>query len=182
MVTPEKSKLYSLEEFMEFVARPENANRLFELINGEIIEVMPGRTYNSGIPILIATVVRSFCRDNNLPCYLSGADGTYRIGNNVVVPDLAYKRTPLSKDYPDPEPPLWAIEVISPTDEPAEIEKKRKVYRQAGILLWEINPEKQAVDVYAPGKNKRTFNIDETLDGSDVLPGFTLPVRELFSP
>jgi Uma2 family endonuclease len=181
MVTPEKSKLYTMEEFLEFALRPENADREFELINGEISAVMPSRTCNSGIGLIIATAVRPFCRECQSPCYMSGEAGAYRIGSNVVVPDFAYKRTPLSKACPDPDPPLWVVEVRSPTDEPGDIEKKRKVYRRAGIRLWEIDPEQQIVDVYAPGKKKRTFRLNDTLDGGNVLPGFKLPVRELFT-
>jgi Uma2 family endonuclease len=180
MVSPEKKKLYTMDEFLEFALRPENADREFEFIDGEIILAMPGRTYNSGIGHLLAIPVHLFCGEHDLPCYTSGGDGAYRVGGNVVAPDFAYKRTPLSKEYPDPEPPLWVVEVLSPTDEPREIEKKRKTYRQAKILLWEIDPDKQTVDVYAPGQDKRPFKIDDTLDGGDVLPKFELPVRALF--
>jgi Uma2 family endonuclease len=180
MVTPEKSKLYTLDEFKEFALRPENADREFELINGEIVEVMPSRTYHSGFGHLLAVPVHLFCREHNIPCYTSGEAGAYRIGVSVVVPDFAYKRTPLSSEYPDPDPPLWAVEVLSPTDKPGEIEKKRKIYRQAVILLWELDPDQQVIDVYAPGQKKRSFSLNDTMDGGSVLPGFTLPVRDLF--
>jgi Uma2 family endonuclease len=180
MVAPEKKKLYTMDEFLEFAARPENADREFEFIDGEIIEVMPSRTYNSGFALRIAARVEIFCDENQLPCYMSGADGAYRILDNILVPDFAYKRTPLSKDYPDPDPPLWVVEVLSPTDEPGNIKKKRGIYRQAKILLWELDADQQTVEVYAPGKDKRTFGIDDTLDGGDVVPGFTLAVRVLF--
>lgn len=182
MVAPEKKKLYTMDEFIEFALRPENADREFELIDGEITEVVPGSTYNSGLSIHVAIQVQLFCDAQKLPCYMSGADGAYRILNNTLVPDFAYKRTPLSKDYPDPEPPLWAVEVLSPTDEPGHIKKKRRIYSQAKILLWELDPDKQLIDVYAPGQAKRTFGIDDPLDGADVLPGFTLAVRTLFRP
>jgi Uma2 family endonuclease len=180
MVTPEKSKLYTMEEFLEFALRPGNAGREFELINGGIREVMPGRTSNSEFRDIVAFAVRLFCREHNIACHTSGEAGAYRIGSNVLVPDFAYKRTLMSTDYPDPEPPLWVVEVISPTDEKSDIEKKRKIYLDAGILLWELYPDSQRTDVYAPGKKKRTFAVDETLDGGDVLPGFKLPVRDLF--
>ena len=180
MVVPEQSKLYTMEEFKEFVSRPENADRLFELINGAIIEVSPGRTRNSGFGILVSASVLNFCRAHNIPCYISGADGAYDINGNTVAPDFAYKRTPLSDDYPDPAPPLWVLEVVSPTDKAPDIRDKREIYEQAGILLWEMYPKRQSIDVYAPGQKKRTFRIDDTLDGGDVLPGFRLAVRELF--
>ena len=111
----------------------------------------------------------------------SGADGTYAILDDVVAPDFAYKQTPLSKDYPDPVPPLFVVEVVSPTDKPKSIREKRNLYRRAGILQWEIYEDSQSIDVYQPGKEARTLSMDDTLDGGDVLPGFTLAVKEVFA-
>jgi Uma2 family endonuclease len=177
MVAREK---VTLEEFQQYVSRDENSSRLFELINGEIVEVMPGRTYNSGISYRIAIPVFLFCRERDISYQVSGEAGAYKIDEHVLVPDFAYKQTPLSKEYPDPVAPLWAVEVISPTDKVGEIRKKREIYRAAKILLWEIYPDDQSVDVYAPGQPVRTLRMDEVLDGGDVLPGFMLPVHDLF--
>ncbi len=176
-----EKQLHTIEDFKQFVSEPENSDRLFELINGEIIEVMPGRTSNSQIPMVIAAEVRPFCKTHDIACSTSGADGAYRIGNDVLVPDFAYKRTPMSDDYPDPVAPLWAVEVISPTDEIGKIRSKRALYLAAGILLWEIYPQDRSVEVYAPGKTVQTFSIDDTLDVGDLLPGFTLAVSALFA-
>ena len=79
MVAPEHSKLYTMEEFKEFVARPENSDRLFELINGQIIEKKPGTTLYSSFGMLISYGVRLFCRDQGIICHTSGADGAYDI-------------------------------------------------------------------------------------------------------
>jgi Uma2 family endonuclease len=134
MVT--QTKPVTIEEFVAFVHQPENADKMFELVNGDMIEVSPARTYYSGIGAVLIAVVYSFCKQHNLPCYISGADGAYRIGDHVIAPDFACKQTPLSKDYPDPTPPLWAVEVISPTDKAADIRNKRQIYLDAGILYW----------------------------------------------
>lgn len=174
-------KPVTIEEFTAYVDRPENDDKLFELIDGEIIEVSPGRTYHSGIGIIVAVAVHSFCRERNLSCYVSGADGAYKIGEHVVVPDFAYKMTPLSEEYPDPDLPLWAVEVISPTDRATNIRSKRQIYIDAGILYWEVYPEPRRIDVYAPGQGLRTVDIDGVLDGGDALPGFSLSARELLS-
>jgi Uma2 family endonuclease len=71
------------------------------------------------------------------------------------------------------------VEVISPTDKAKEIREKREIYQHAGILLWEMYAELERIDVYPPGKPMRTFSIDDTLDGGDVLPGFKLTVQAL---
>lgn len=171
----------SLEAFVQFALLPENADRHFELIDGEIVEMAPGRTWNSGVGHHLAVSTHNFCDAHDIPCYTSGGDGDYEVLGHVIAPDFAYKRTPLSKDYPDLEPPLWAVEVISPTDKAGDIRRKRLIYLEAGILLWELYPQTQSVDVYAPGQPPRTYRIADTLDAGDVLPGFTLAVRDLFA-
>jgi Uma2 family endonuclease len=175
-----KNKLYTMEEFEAYIAQPENADCLFELINGEIIEVSPGRTSNSEFGLLIAAAVVLFCRNAQIACHVSGSDGAYKIGNNTVAPDFAYKRTAMSDEYPDPEPPLWVVEIISPTDKAPDIRDKRRIYLQAGILLWELYAPSKSIDVYAPGQPLREVGIDDILDVGDLIPGFKLAVKEFF--
>jgi Uma2 family endonuclease len=180
MVIQQPPHLYTIEDFREFITLPENENRLFELIDGEINEVSPGRTKNSLFGHIIVAAVHAFCREHKLPCYTSGGDGAYNIQGHVAAPDFAYKPTPMSDEYPDPVPPLWAIEIISPTDKAKDIRAKRKIYRNAKILLWEMYPKLTSIDVYAPGKPVEEFGINDVLDVGDILPGFTLTVRDLF--
>jgi Uma2 family endonuclease len=175
-----QEKVYTISEFQEWIARPENEGRFFELINGELIEVSPGRTRYSEIGHLLAVAVHRFCDDHKIPCHTSGGDGAYQIGQHIIAPDFAYKSTSMSEDYPDPEPPTLAVEIISPTDKVADIRAKRQIYRQAGILFWEMYPQSQNIDVYPPGKPVIELGIDDVLDGGDVLPGFTLAVKDLF--
>ncbi len=176
-----EKQLYTIEEFERFVAQPENSDRLFELINGEIIEKMPGRTSNSQIHDVIVAEVRPYCKANGIVCYTSSADGAYAVQGSVVAPDFAYKRTPMSDEYPDPVAPLWAVEVISPTDEVGKIRRKRAIYVAARILLWEIYPEDRSVDIYVPDQPVRSYGIEDMLDTDDLLPGFTLAVSDLFT-
>ncbi|HVU14245.1 MAG TPA: Uma2 family endonuclease [Phototrophicaceae bacterium] len=170
----------TLEEFKQFVEQPENSDRLFELIYGEIIEVMPATTPHSGIHSNITGYVRPFCREHRIPCYTTNGDGSYDVQGNVVAPDFAYKQTPLINTYPDPEPPVWAVEVISINDKAKDIRNKREIYRAAGVLLWEIYPDDRVIDVYAPGQAMQTYKIDDTIDLNSVIAGFKLTVREIF--
>ena len=180
MALPKRRPL-SIGDFQKFVSRPENNDRLFELINGEIIEVSPGRTNNSALEHLISFAVRLFCDQNHLPCYISGGDGAFAVEGHVVAPDFAYKSTPMSDEYPDPVPPEWAIEIVSPTDKASDIRDKRNIYVGAGILYGELYPDKQSMDIYAPGQPMRRIGLDDVLDGGDVLPGFKLALKDLFS-
>ncbi len=52
----------------------------------------------------------------------------------------------MSDEYPDPEPPLWAVKIISPTDKAVNIRTKREIYIEAGILYWEMYPDLKRVD------------------------------------
>ncbi len=144
-----QQQLYTIEAFKQFVSEPEHSDRLYELINGEISEVMPGRTSNSQIHDIIVTEVRTFCKTHGIACYTASADGAFDIQGSAIAPDFAYKRTPMSDDYPDPVAPLWAVEVISPTDKGAKFARNAQIYLQAAkILLWEIYPDNCSVEVY----------------------------------
>jgi Uma2 family endonuclease len=181
MVISDRTQPITIDEFRAYVEQAENSDQIYELIHGEIIVVSPSRTRNSEFGQLITVAVHVFCRTHNLPCHTSGADGTYSIDGHVVVPDFAYKTTPMSNDYPDPTPPLWVVEIISPTDKAPDIRDKRQIYVQAGILYWEVYPQSKSIDVYALGQQVRTVGIDDVLDGGAVLPDFELAVRELFA-
>jgi Uma2 family endonuclease len=173
-------KIDSVEDFVAFALLPENSDKNFEFIYGEIVEKMPGRTTISGFSARIIGIVYGFCLQHGLPFFVSGEAGAYRINGHVLAPDFAYKSTPLIDDYPDPVPPEWVVEVISPTDEPEKIRAKRAIYVEAGILYWEVYPVSQTVEVYDPGKPFRSVNIEGELDGGDVLPNFKLAVRDIF--
>jgi Uma2 family endonuclease len=181
MVLQTPTRQITVEEFKQYVAQPEHTDHLFELIRGEIVEKMPGRTSNSQVTMRLASKVIVHCEAKSLPCFISGEAGAYHVGDDVVAPDMAYKDTPMSDEYPDPIAPLWAVEVISPTDRASAIRKKREIYREAGILLWEVYPELQSVDVYAPGQPAVTFHIGQELTGGDILPGFTVAVSHIFA-
>ena len=171
----------TIQEFIVFATSPENEDRNFEFIDGEVIEMSPSSARNSSLGQLLGFEVRLFCRDNNLPCDTAGGDGAFLIGGNTIAPDFAYKPTDMSSEYPDPVPPLWAVEIISPSETADSIADKRQIYLRAGILYWEIYYPKRRVDVYAPGQPPKSYFMGDVLNGGDVLPGFTLAVSDLFA-
>jgi Uma2 family endonuclease len=78
--------------------------------------------------------------------------------------------------YPD-----LAAEVMRKDHTRAEMARKRKEYFLAGTrLVWQVNPRNRTVDVYTAPDRFTTLAEADTLDGGDVLPGLTLPVRALF--
>ena len=82
-----------------------------------------------------------------------------------------------------PMPVEEAVEVDFPSTLASQRKLRTKIasYLAAGTLLWVVYPETFEVEVYAPGQLMRLFGIDDILDGGDVLPGFRLAAREIFT-
>ena len=77
--------------------------------------------------------------------------------------------------------PDLAVEVVSPNDNARLLEEKVQEYLDAGIrLVWVIYPDSRTAHVYRPGETAARIGPAGALDGEDVLPGFRLPLAELF--
>jgi Uma2 family endonuclease len=168
--------------FDEFVALPENADRSFELIAGEIIEVVSNGV-SSELGAFICGLMAVFARQHKLG-YVTGADGGYRIGTQRYIPDCAFM-SKARQAKPTPEaynslPPDLTVEVLAPSNTPDEIAIKVDNYLRAGVVVWVVNPDAERVTVHRPDAPPQTYGINDTLDGSSALPGFTLPVRDIF--
>jgi Uma2 family endonuclease len=72
------------------------------------------------------------------------------------------------------------VEVLSPTNQDEEMRLKIGNYLAAGTMVWVEDPDRARVEVYRSGQVPLVLGLNDTLDGGEVLPGFTLPVREVF--
>ncbi len=78
--------------------------------------------------------------------------------------------------------PDLAVEVLSASNTRREMENKRREYFQGGSrLVWEIDPATRTARMYTSPDQFQEIDINGALDGGDVLPGFTLPLSQLFS-
>lgn len=78
--------------------------------------------------------------------------------------------------------PNLAVEVLSHSNTPGEMAAKRLDYFTAGVeLVWEIDPRTRNVAVYTAVDQVVTLTVGDTIDGGLVLPGFRLPVQQLFT-
>ncbi len=169
-------------EFERWADLPENRDRLFELINGEIV-VVTSNDYSSELAILIGHYLLAFVLPRNLG-RVTGADGGYMFGEDRYIPDCAYisyarQAAPSFKGY-NPTPPDLAVEVLSPANTSDEITTKVVNYLRAGTVVWVVDPQAQRATVYAPDAAPKLHTLTDTIDGGDVLPGFTLPVQQIF--
>jgi Uma2 family endonuclease len=172
----------TVEEFDRFVLLPENAERTFEYIGGEIAEVV-SNNYSSMIGMFVGAMMTVFVHEHKLG-YVTGADGGYRVSGERYIPDAAFiskaRQPEPSHEAYNPNPPDLAVEVLSPTNEADQIRIKIVNYLLAGTTVWLVDPDKKHVEVYVPNQSPITIGIDETLEGGTVLPGFKLPMREIF--
>jgi Uma2 family endonuclease len=178
-----QQKRYTLAEYQTFVELPENKNRLFELIDGEIVEKVASFT-PSKIAMRIGHLFSTFLDQHDLG-YVTGADGTYVLSEaHSFMPDVGYISKISLPQEPEREvygPPDLAVEVKSPTDSKREMRLKVEDYLRFGTkMVWLVFPEERRVEVYEPDQDVLELDINGVLDGGDVLPGFTLPVREIF--
>jgi Uma2 family endonuclease len=160
---------------------------LFELVDGVLVEKGMGYRESLLAGVLIAAL-RAFVVPRNLGA-VSGADGFLRLFAGLVrAPDVAFASWDRFPDRKLPEEPIptlapdLAIEVLSESNTPKEMRRKRGEFFSRGVsLAWEIDPRKRTVTVYHPDGTETVLGENDRLDGGEVLPGFSLELRELFA-
>jgi Uma2 family endonuclease len=159
---------------------------LCELVAGVLVEKAVGYT-ESQLTVFLGMFLNTFVIQRNLGI-VTGPDGTVELMPDLVrIPDVAFTswdRFPKRRRPTAPIPrlaPNLAIEVLSRSNTRREMAVKRQDYFAAGVeLVWEINPRTRTVLVYTSPTQVTTLGVGDTLDGGTVLPGFSLPVQELF--
>jgi Uma2 family endonuclease len=173
----------TLEDFLRFISLPENEDRLFEYIEGEIVEVVTNH-YSSEVAANILIRLGTYVQARKLG-HITGEAGGYQVGNNRYLPDVGFisagRQSESSHETFNPNPPDLAVEVLSPTDKPRKVRTKIENYKAVGTVVWLVDPEKKEVDVIIPGQPEKTLRLDDTVDGGDILPGFTLAVKDIFA-
>jgi Uma2 family endonuclease len=190
MVTRER--LYTSEELWELSHRAENAEQRFELSEGRLIVMSPAGWKHGGLGSKLNRVIGNFVEEHELGMTTAAETGyiLYKSphGKDIVrAPDVGFiaaQRLPLDPDdLPNgyvPFAPDLAVEVVSPSDNAEEIDKKVKEYLKYGArLVWLFYPETRTAAAHSP-TGSFTLDIDGVLDGGDVLPGFELPLQRIF--
>jgi len=161
-------------------------DRLYELVDGVLLEKTMGLR-ESLLAGAIITLLRLFVVPRNLGL-VTAPDGLMRLTTGRVrIPDVAYiswDHVPGRRVPDEPLSDLWpdlAVEVISESNTTEEMSGKRDDYFTSGTrLVWQINPRTRTADVYTTSHDFVRLATRGTLDGGDVLPGFTLPLLDLF--
>ena len=176
-------QVVTAEDFDTFTLLPENSERLFEFVGGEIVEV-PSYPYSSAIAAEILFRIKQYAVSRNVAGHVTGEAGGYIVSGERYAPDVAFiskaRQPELPREGYNPNPPDLAVEVVSPTDSEKLLRIKLANYLAAGTVIWVVYPQAKEVEIYAPGEPVRILGEDQVLDGGSVLPGFSFPLAELF--
>jgi Uma2 family endonuclease len=185
MVAPPLIQRMTVEEFERIRTLPENNDRTFELIDGEMVEKMPTEEHGSIIGNLLAQLVL-FVKQHKLGIVTT--DARHRVPkdkHNDFRPDISFisyarKQEIVRKGFVPLMPDL-AVEVKSPDHSALLMRKKAAYYIENGSkVVCLMFPLKRVVEVYTADGDLDLLGEDDVLDGGDVLPGFTMAVKEVF--
>jgi Uma2 family endonuclease len=161
-------------------------NRPCELVDGTLVEKPMGYA-ESEIAATIIILLGSFVRRHKLGI-VTGPDGTIRLFPGLVrIPDVAFASWDCFPGRKRPRAPIphlapdFVVEVLSKSNTKGEMNRKLREYLEAGVrLIWIVDPKKRTVRVHTAVDQSVLFAASQSLDGGAVLPGFRLPLSELF--
>ncbi len=165
----------------------EQENRLCELVEGVLVE-KPMGFRESLLAAALVQYLREFVAIGNLGL-VTGEGGMMRLFAGLVrIPDVAFvswSRLPDGQvpDVPIPQlAPNLAVEVLSRSNTPKEMQGKREEYFAAGVaLVWIVDPDERRVTVFTSPEDSVAYSSSDVLDGGTVLPGFSLALGDLFA-
>jgi Uma2 family endonuclease len=181
------SKLMTAEEFM---AIPEDGISR-ELIHGEIKEYgMTLRNHmHAEVVAKVAYLLTHWVTGQPRPRgKVSSGDAGFRLRRDpdvLVGPDVAFASADLVASTPRiptfyDGSPLLAVEVLSPSDKHEDIVDKIRLYLEAGVIVWEIDPDFHRVGVHRPGLELEMLTASQELSADPYLPGFRVAVAAIF--
>jgi len=164
-------------------------DRLYELVDGILVEKVMAYL-ESVLAVAVAHHLRDYVKPRKLGI-VSGADGMMRLFPGLVrIPDAAFaSRSQFpggrvgTEAIPDLHPDL-AVEVLSASNTDEEMAEKLNDYFESGCkLVWIIDPPTKTATVFTKPKynSGQAITVEDSLDGGEVLPGFKLPLAELFA-
>ncbi len=162
----------------------------YEIVNGELVDMgISGAKYGSVCSILMI-LLGGYVHLHKLGAMFDSSTAFKMKNGNKRAPDVSFFAkerlhglTELPTGFLDGAPDL-AVEVLSPGNTTDEIDTKIAEYFDNGArLVWVINAIQRYVLVYRSGQEPdRLLKSMDSLDGEEVIPGFSLAIADLFQP
>lgn len=171
------------EDLLEAMARRDG---IYELVDGVLVR-KPMGFYEAIVALEIGRLLGNFVEQHNLG-KVAGADGMLKIlPPQVRYPDVAFVTWDrlaghdLRKERVPRIAPDLAVEVLSESNTPREMEQKVREYFAGGVrLVWIIDPETETAVEYTAADQATDIEAGGVLSGRDVLFGFELNLRDVF--
>ncbi len=157
--------------------------RKWELVDGRLKEVATSIKHDQ-IVIWLGRLIGPYADDYGI---LTASQAGFRMTNlNVRLPDFAFTRFDRFPNGEAPDgfaefAPDLAVEIISPSEEPAEMSRKVGEYFAAGArLVWQMFTEMQTLKVFRSPSDAIIYQAEDEIDLDELLPGFRSRVADLF--
>ena len=172
----------------EYLLLPDEG-RGYELVDGQLVELdVSAESSRTGYEL--GWHIGAHCRTRQ-PAWIFGSDASFRCFPDAVDKVRRADVSVIVFDRMSPEQyaasghisicPDLVVEVTSPNDMVGDVTLKRIEWLAAGAkLVWVVNPADRSVSAYQPDTRPVVYTADDTLPGEPVLPGFTVPVADLF--
>ena len=179
-------KLITAEELWRL---PDDGQR-HELVAGELRTMPPSGEEHGTIAAGLTIALGQYVLTHRLGRLIAAETGFLLTANpdTVRAPDVAF----ISHERVGPAGPArgyrrgapdLAAEVISPNDLYTEVAEKVATWLEHGTrMVLVLNPRGRTVTVHRSPTQVRQLTVADTLDGEDVVPGWSMPVRDLFPP
>jgi Uma2 family endonuclease len=161
----------------------------YELLKGELKKMAPASHQHGRITMNISGPLDHFVRSNDLGIVFAAETG-FKLSSDpdtVRAPDVAFvsqKRIQQAGDVKGywPGAPDLVVEVVSPNDVYAEVEEKVIEWLEAGAgVVIVVNPRKGLITLYRSLTDIVILTEGDTLDFSDIVPGWTIAVKNIFA-
>ncbi len=181
----------TLADLKVLLALPENADKRFELRDGVIIEMNPPKPKHAYTGDRFYRALDQYAERTGAGIAFSDSVGYDLPNGDYFVPDASFvSKAQAWFPLPDDDftfAPVVVVEVASPSNSERELLDKVESFLSCGTkLAWIAYIKKRSVDAVrldADGRLViRSYNINQTLEGEDALPGFQLPVKDVFPP
>ncbi len=185
MSAPAQREAMTVEELYRL---PDDGQR-YELAHGRLVSEPPPGIRHGCVAMRLGALLDSFVRTHQAGLIVSCDAGfvLHRSPDTVRAPDLAIIRRRRYLALEDnrkamPGAPELAIEVLSPGNRWPEVHAKVADYLAAGTaLVWVVDPEIAQVHCYRTLLEPHMLTGSQSLTARDLLPGFSVPVSELFT-
>jgi Uma2 family endonuclease len=171
----------------ELLQMPDDGFR-YELVRGELRKMPPAGHVHGKVANRLNWRLAQYVEVNDLGVVYIAETG-FKLASDpdhVLAPDVAFISRERVEEVGDtagfwPGAPDLVVEVISPSDTYTEVEEKVFDWLEAGTrMVVVVNPRRRAVTVYRSLTDVVVLTENDTLDGGDVVPGWNMPVKDIF--